>query len=68
MATKSIRDPAKEHLLLRLHENEVYASQAVPIGHRLRRAPQPPLPHLIPLVLGEVSTGQAEKIEESQRH
>jgi hypothetical protein len=67
MATKSIHDSANE-LLLRLHENEVYASQEVPIGNRSRRAPRPPSPNTIPLVLRELSAGGAEKAEDSQRH
>jgi hypothetical protein len=68
MATKSIRDCANEHALLRLQENEVYASQGVPIGNRSRRAPWPPSPNTIPLVLLELNAGEAEKVEDSQRH
>jgi hypothetical protein len=67
MATKSIRDSANEHMLLRLHEYEV-ASQGVPIGNRSRRAPWPPSPNIIPLVLRELSAVGVEKVEDSQRH
>jgi hypothetical protein len=55
MATKFIRDPANEHLLLRLLETDTYASQWVPIGDRRRRAPRPAAPNIIRLVLREIN-------------
>jgi len=68
MATKSIRDSADQYMLLRLHENDIYASQVAPTGDRRRRAPWPPSPGFIPLVLREVNEAGAEQSEESHRH
>jgi hypothetical protein len=44
MATRYIRDSANEHALLRLHENDAYASRLAPIGDNLGRAPWRPSP------------------------
>ena len=68
MASKSIRNSANEQVLLRLHEDDLYARQVVPVGDRRRRAPWPPSPHIISLVLREVSADPVEKIEVSHRH
>jgi hypothetical protein len=55
MATKFIADSANEHLLPRLLETDIYASQWVPIGDRRRRAPRPAAPNTIRLVLREIN-------------
>jgi hypothetical protein len=55
MTTKFNRDSANEHLLLRLREIEVDASQWVPIRDRRRRTPPPTAPNIIQLVLREIN-------------
>jgi hypothetical protein len=71
MATKFIRDSANEHLLLRLHENDLYASQLVPIGDRPRRTPRPAAPEIIRLVLRQINADTAvgrPSIGDTRRH
>jgi hypothetical protein len=71
MATKFNRDSANEHLLPRLHENDIYASRLVPIGDRLRRTPRPAAPNIIQLVLREINTDTAASrpsIDDTRRH
>jgi hypothetical protein len=55
MATKLNRDSANEDLLLRLHENDLYARQLVPVGDCFRRTPRPAAPHIIQLVLRKIN-------------
>jgi hypothetical protein len=55
MATKFIPHSADEHLLPRLLETDIYASQWVPSGDPRRRAPRPAAPHIIRLVLREIN-------------
>lgn len=71
MASKFIRDSANEHLLPRLHENDIYASRLVPIGDCPRRAPRPAAPNIIPLVLREIDADTAAgspSIDDTRRH
>jgi hypothetical protein len=71
MATKFIRDSADEHLLPGLHENDVYASQWVRIGDRLRRKPRPAAPTIIELVLREINADTAASrpsIDDTRKH
>jgi hypothetical protein len=71
MATKFIRDSANEHLLPRLHENDIYASRWVHIGDRRRRTPRPTAPNIIQLILREINADTAAgrpSIDEPRRH
>jgi hypothetical protein len=71
MSSKFIRDAATEHLLPRLQEYDIDASQWVPIGDRLRRRPRPTAPTIIQLVLRQINADTAASrpsIDDTRRH